>query len=281
MHEDQAPGIRLSLRVGERLFRRTTDHQQIEIVHTDTLGKVLALDGRVMLTERDQAFYHEMLVHPALVAHSCPEEVLIVGGGDGGAARAALAHPSVRRITVVEIDREVVIASRAHLSCVHGGAFDDPRVRVEVAPAEVFVPVCSGAFDVVLVDSTDPIGPGRALFDPAFLAACRQAVGPGGSVAFQAGSPFYSPHVLSDLVLHLRRTFPCVWPYLGFVPSYPSGLWAYVFAGESSPVLDDGSLEERFESRGLVTQYYTPRLHRAAFVLPSFVEQIVAVKEER
>jgi len=281
LSEEQAPGVRFSLRIGERLFRRRTAYQEIEIVHTPALGRVLTLDGRIMLTERDQAFYHEMLVHPVLVAHPCPQEVLVVGGGDGGAARAVLTHPTVRAVTVVDIDREVNAQSQIHLGSVHGGAYDDHRVQVKVAPAETFVPSCSSAFDVIIVDSTDPVGPGRALFEHDFLLACRKAVRTGGAMALQAGSPFYNPQVLSGLVTHLRRTFPCVHPYLGFVPSYPSGLWAYVLAGDGSPLLDDAILRERVAARGLVTQYYTSRLHRAAFVLPRFVEEIAAAKEER
>jgi len=181
---------------------------------------------------------------------------------------------------LVEIDREVIAVSRDHLPSVHEGVLDDPRVKIEIAPAEAFVPTCSGLFDVTIVDSTDPIGSGRALFERGFLSACRGALRRGGLISLQAGSPFYYPRVLSCLVAALREGSACVRPYLGFVPCYPSGLWAYVLAGEELE-LDEQAVRERFASRGLVTCYYTPELHRAAFALPRFVEDLIAPEEER
>ncbi len=278
--EDQAPGVRFSLEVEERLFRHRTVHQEIEIVQTSALGRALALDGRFMLSERDETFYHEMLVHPALLAHEEPERVLIVGGGDGGALREALRHPTVREAALVEIDAAVIAASREHLATVHAGAFDDPRVRIAISPGEAFLPDCSRAFDVVVVDSTDPVGPGQALFEREFLAACREALRPGGAIALQAGTPFYRPDVLTNLVADLRGLFSHVAPYVGFVPSYPSGMWAYVLAGDRDLEVEETVLRERFRARKLVTRYYTPRLHRAAFVLPRFVEELLAPVKE-
>lgn len=274
--EEQAPGVRLCLEVEKRLLRCRTQYQQIDLVGTRALGRVLTLDGRIMVTERDEAFYHEMLVHPALLVCDRPESVLVVGGGDGGALRAALAHPPVRAATLVEIDPRVVASSRDHLAAVHGGAFDDPRVEIVISAAEAFVPRCSRAFDAIIVDSTDPTGPGRALFEPTFLAACAAALRPGGVLALQAGSPFYQPQVLRQVTADLEGLFAQVAPYVGFVPSYPSGLWAYVLAREGELEVGEEELAERFRSRGLSTRYYTPRLHRAAFVLPRFVAELVA-----
>ncbi|MCX7750682.1 MAG: polyamine aminopropyltransferase [Candidatus Bipolaricaulota bacterium] len=272
--EDQAPGVRLSLRVRNRIFSVQTPYQHLEIADTEALGRVLLLDGRIMVTERDEAFYHEMLVHPALLRHPAPRRVVVVGGGDGGAVREALRHP-VEEVTLVEIDREVVAACRDHLPGLARGAWDDPRVRIVISPAEAFLPGVPEAFDALIVDSTDPIGPGAALFSPEFLAACRRALRPGGVAAFQAGSPFYAPEVLRGLVAHLRAQFRTVAPYLGFVPSYPSGLWAYVLASDG-PAEAAGEVAARFRARGLATRYYTPRLDGGAFALPAFVEELLA-----
>lgn len=278
--EDQAPGVRLALHVQERLVSTRTEYQDLEIVRTAAFGKTLLLDRRIMVTEQDEPFYHEMLVHPAMLAHPCPERIAVVGGGDGGALREVLRHPTVRRVTLVEIDREVVALSREHLREVHRGAWDDTRVQVVISPAEEALPRVRQAFDVLIVDSTDPVGPGEALFRRGFLAACRAALRSGGWAAFQGGSPFYHPDVLRGLVGDLRGLFQRVTPYVGFVPSYPSGLWAYVLATDEGEGVGEGVLQARFRERGLRTRYYIPRLGLAAMALPRFVAEHLGWEEE-
>ncbi|QAA76857.1 MAG: Spermidine synthase [Candidatus Bipolaricaulis sibiricus] len=279
--EEQSPGVRLCLEVEEPLLHLRTTCQDLALTRTRAFGRLLALDGRYMVTERDWPFYHEMLVHPALLSHARPERVLVVGGGDGGAARLALEHPSVSTVTLVEIDPGVISVARAHLASVHGGALDDPRLQVVIAPAEEFVPARTREFDAILVDSTDPVGPGEALFRRAFWTGCAAALRPGGILSLQAGDPFYHPEVLAGAMAGLREVFPVVIPHLGFVPSYPSGLWAYVLAGDRSLDVKESVLEKRFHSRRLTTRYYTPQLHRAAAVLPRFVDEIVRSEEAR
>jgi len=180
--EEQAPGVWFCLGVRRWLVRRRTPYQRLDLAETEAHGRVLALDGRFMLSERDEFFYHEMLVHPALLFHPLPRHVLIVGGGDGGALREVLRHP-VERATLVEIDPEVIEVAKEWLPSVHQGAFSDPRVRVVTMPGEEFLPQHREEFDVILVDSTDPIGPGAALFREDFFRACREA-------ATAASSPF-------------------------------------------------------------------------------------------
>lgn len=271
--ERQTEGVELRLRVRRWLVCRRTPFQELELAETEELGRVLALDGKIMLSERDEPFYHEMLAHPALLAHPRPERVLVVGGGDGGTLREALRHPPVKRAVLVEIDREVIEASREHLPSVHRGAFDDPRTEVVIQPGEEYVRSHPKGFDVILVDSTDPIGPGEALFTREFFSACRTALREGGLIALQAGTPFYWPQGLAQVVERVRDSFPHVGVYLGFVPVYPSGMWAYVLAGLSDFSAAEPDLEARFAARGLTTRYYTPALHRAAFVLPLFLEE--------
>lgn len=271
--EEQAPGVWFCLGVRRWLVRRRTPYQRLDLAETEAHGRVLALDGRFMLSERDEFFYHEMLVHPALLAHPLPREVLIVGGGDGGALREALRHP-VERVTLVEIDPAVVEVAKEWLPSVHQGAFSDPRVRVEIAPGERFLPAHPRAFDVVLVDSTDPVGPGAALFQHDFFRACRAALRPGGALALQAGSPWLRPEELRTVVCALRDLFPAVVPYLGFVPLYPSGLWAYVLALEALPTPEE--LAARFAERRLSTRYFSPAVFQAATVLPPFVAALLS-----
>lgn len=271
--EEQEPGVWFCLSVRRWLVRRRTPYQRLDLAETETHGRILALDGKFMLSERDEFFYHEMLVHPALLSHSDPEAVLVVGGGDGGALREILRHP-VQKVTVVEIDPEVVEVSKEWLFSLHRGAFADPRVRVEIAPGEKFLPLCEGEFDVIIVDSTDPIGPGEALFQEEFFRSCRKALRPNGILALQAGSPWTNPTELQKVVCFLKPLFPAVVPYLGFMPLYPSGIWAYVMALEKFPAWEE--LERRFQERGLSTRYFTPAVFRAATVLPPFVASLLS-----
>ncbi|MFN3346383.1 MAG: polyamine aminopropyltransferase [Candidatus Bipolaricaulaceae bacterium] len=271
--EEQAPGVWLCLGVRRWLVRRRTPYQRLDLAETGSHGRVLALDGKFMLSERDEFFYHEMLVHPALLSHPRPERVLIVGGGDGGALREVLRHP-VQRVTLVEIDATVVEVAREWLSSVHRGSFLDPRVRVEIAPGEEFLPQHPTEFDVILVDSTDPIGPGEALFQAGFFRACHAALRPGGVLALQAGSPWLHPETLKAVVQTLKGFFPTVLPYLGAMPLYPSGLWAYVLALEGLPAWEE--VRRRFEERGLSTRYFSPALFQAATVLPPFLTALLS-----
>lgn len=271
--EEQAPGLWLCLGVRRWLVRRRTPYQALDLAETETHGRVLALDGKFMLSERDEFFYHEMLVHPALLAHPSPESVLIVGGGDGGALREALRHP-IKRAVLVEIDGCVLETAREWLSSVHQGAFADPRVEVVIAPGEHFLPMHSMEFDVIIVDSTDPIGPGAALFKIPFFKACRAALRKPGFLALQSGSPFFQPHELAAVIHGLTPLFPVVLPYLGFMPLYPSGMWSYVLAStQSIPSVEE--LEERFTKRGLRTRYFTPTVFQAATVIPPFLREAI------
>ncbi len=269
--EEQEPGVWLCLGVRRWLVRRRTPHQALDLAETEGHGRVLALDGKFMLSERDEFFYHEMLVHPALFGHPAPQEVLIVGGGDGGALREVLRHP-VQRVVLVELDKDVVEAAKEWLPSVHQGSFHDPRVEVTIAPGEEFLPQHRGEFDVILVDSTDPIGPGAALFQKNFFRVCRAALRPGGLLALQAGSPWLHPEELRQVVHALWNLFPQVLPYLGFMPLYPTGMWAYVVAGEEVPIFEN--ISRRFGERNLSTRYFSPAVFQAATVLPPFVAQL-------
>jgi spermidine synthase len=275
LSERQTEGVELSFRVRRWLVRKTTAYQRLELAETHDLGRVMALDGRVMLSERDEAFYHEMLVHPALLAHPSPRRILIVGGGDGGTMREVLRHPTVREVWLVEIDGEVIAAAKEHLPSVHRGSFFDPRARVEIAPGEEFIATHGGEFDVVIVDSTDPVGPGEALFTEEFLRGARDALAEGGVFAMQAGTPFYWSEELAQILRTLGKLFFNVRLYLGYVPVYPSGMWAYVLASERDLLAEEENFARRYAERGLETVYFTPALGRAAFVLPRFVEEIV------
>jgi len=273
--ERQTAGTILGLKVTKWLVRRKTKYQMLELALTEEYGLAFALDGCFMLTERDEFFYHEMLVHPALLSLPEPGSVLVVGGGDGGALREVLKHPSVKRAVLVEIDEEVVKAAQKHLASVHQGSFYDERAQVVISPGEEYVKRWEAEFDAIIVDSTDPVGPGRRLFEPEFFASCRRALKDEGVMALQAGTPFHHPEELTSTLLTLGKLFGAVKPYLGFVPTYPSGMWAYILTGTQRIEFDKDLIERRYRERNLQTRYYTPELHFAAFVLPRFVQEMV------
>ncbi len=272
--EEQAPGVWFCLGVKRWLVRRRTPYQVLDLAETESHGRVLALDGKFMLSERDEFFYHEMLVHPALLSHPSPEHVLVVGGGDGGALREVLRHP-VKHVVLVEIDDAVVEIAREWLPSIHQGALDDPRVEIIIAPGEKFLPAHPGEFDVIIVDSTDPIGPGAALFESQFFRACRAALRKDGILSLQTGSPLLWPNELQGVVKALRTLFPIVVPYLGFAPLYPSGMWSYVLASVF-PLPSEEELGQRFSARRLSTRYFTPAVFRAAQAIPPAVEALLS-----
>ncbi|MGO4572711.1 polyamine aminopropyltransferase [Microvirga sp. 2TAF3] len=249
-----------------------TMYQDVMIFENAVFGKVLVLDGVVQLTERDNHVYHEMIAHVPLLAHGSARNVLIIGGGDGGTLKEVLKHP-IERATLVELDGEVIGLSRRYLPTVSGGAFDDPRTNVLVMDGTQYVAHAKEQFDVIIIDSTDPTGPGESLFTEAFYAACRSRLRSGGVIAVQSGAPFFQPRELQMVCERLSGSFAGVRPYLAPVPTYAGGMLALVTAGETCDALRPPRkvLRERFAPLQGRTRYYTPEVHLAAFTLaPSF-----------
>jgi spermidine synthase len=254
------------------LYHWKTEFQDVLIFENVTFGKVLVLDGIVQLTERDNHIYHEMIAHVPLMAHGSARDVLIIGGGDGGTLKEVLKHP-VRSATLVELDGEVVDLSRRFLPEVSDGAFVDPRANVLVMDGTRYIAETDDMFDVIIIDSTDPMGPGEPLFTASFYRACRSRLRPGGMIVAQSGAPFFQPTELEMVCGRLAASFPGVRPYLAPVPTYAGGMLALVAAGQSRDALRPPCevLRERFGALQGRTRYYTPDVHRAAFTLaPSF-----------
>lgn len=270
--EAQTPNVRFSLRVRERLLTRQTPYQLLEVFDTEEFGKLMVLDGKVMLTERDEMYYHEMLVHPALMTHPHPRRVLIIGGGDGGTIREVLRHPSVEIAIWGEIDEAVIDAAREFFPTVCAGVFDNPRVKLQVMPGEALIASLTNEIDVILVDSTDPIGPAVPLFESPFFTACKRALRSGGIYATQCGSPFYFQSEVQSVDSHLRTVFTEVRRYLGMMPSYPSGVWSYVMAGDVALFPSPEELQQRFAARAMQLSYYTPEIHWASAVIPPILQ---------
>jgi len=264
--------------VEEILYRKKTEHQDLLIFRNADFGRVMALDGAVQTTEGDEFVYHEMMAHVPLLAHGRAQRVLVVGGGDGAMLREVLKHAAVERVTHVEIDREVIEVSRRHLPDHSQGAWDDPRVRLVIADGLAFVRESGDAFDVIISDSTDPVGPGEALYTPEFYAACRERLTPGGVFVAQNGNIFQQLDEVTTTAARLAPLFADVAFYAAAVPTYIGGLMAFAWASEDPALrrVPVETLERRQREAGIETRYYTPALHAAAFALPRFLESALA-----
>ncbi len=263
-----------SVRYSDKLFDRTSQFQSIEIFQTEAMGRVLILGGCFMVTERDSFIYHEMLVHPAMSVLPRARKVLIIGGGDGGAVTEVVRYQSLQSVILCEIDPMVVESCREYFPEISAG-LRDSRATVINEDGAVYVSKFEDEFDLVLVDSTDPVGPGAALFEKTFYKAIKRSLRKHGIAVFQTESPLFMEQEFVSTVNDLRNVFglAAVYPYLATVPSYPGGLWSFTFCSESADPL--GIMSEDSYSFGPELRYYTPAVHRAAFALPVFVEQLL------
>jgi spermidine synthase len=266
------------IRTARQYERFTSPFQTVEVHETVPFGKLFRLDGCFMTSEKDEFFYHENLVHIAAVTHPQPERALVVGGGDGGSAEEILKHPSIKSVTLAEIDLAVVDISRKYLQAVHRGALDDPRLDLRIEDGFAFVRNGTDTYDLVVLDLTDPGGPSKPLYTPEFYRACAARLSPMGALTLHIASPVAHPDRIRATLAALRSAFPIVCPYLTSVPLY-GGMWMMACC---SALLDPRSMtprevERRIALRNLTNlQFYNGDTHRAAFALPNFVRALVA-----
>lgn len=254
--------------IDRQLYSGKTKFQNVLIFENRLFGRVLVLDGIVQLTDRDNHVYHEMLAHVPLMAHGSVGRVLLIGGGDGGTLKEVLKHP-VEQVVMVEIDNDIIQLSKRFFPQVSGEAFEDPRVSLLIGDGVEYVTQADSMFDVVIVDSTDPIGPGEQLFTKTFYECCRSLLRAGGVIALQSGASSFNPEQLGGVCGRLASSFEAVRPYLAPVPTYAGGTLALIAAGESDKALLPAikTLRERDRRLRLRTSYYTPDIHGAAFIL--------------
>jgi spermidine synthase len=270
-------GYRASIEVKRTLFDSRSGRQHLVIAESVRFGTLVMLDDVVQLTAADEYVYHEMLAHVPILAHGAVRDVLIVGGGDGGMAEEIFKHPGIARITVVEIDPWVVGVSKRHLRDVNAGAFDDPRLELVIADGKDFVSRTSARFDLIVVDSTDPHGPGEPLFHQPFYADCQRILRPGGILVTQNGVPFFQAGELEETMRSFGGLFADATCYLAAVPTYAGGFMAFGW-GTDEPAhrqVPVETLRGRLEESGVSTRYYTPEVHLASFALPRFILDIV------
>lgn len=261
-------GFQQRIELRARLWEGRSAYQHLEILDTVPFGRALVLDGALQTTEADEFCYHELLVHIPLLAHPSPRRVLIVGGGDGGALRHVLMHEAVEEAVQVEIDDLVVKACQEWLPGLAAGAFGNPRGRLVIGDGLAYLRDARDQhrpFDVILVDSTDPVGPAEGLISEEFYRLAFEALSPDGIFAEQTGSPLLMRDELDAAAERMRQVFPIVATYLGHVPAYPGVLWSFTAASKQH----DPSVPRRTPPAG--TRYYTPDVHRGAFALPAYL----------
>ncbi|MTH99560.1 polyamine aminopropyltransferase [Roseibium sp. RKSG952] len=280
-NETLYPGLKVSYSCEDILFQQRTEHQDLVLFTNPVFGKVLMLDGITQVTTADEFIYHEMMSHVPLFAHGAARKVLIVGGGDCGLAEEALKHKKLDHLVQVEIDRSVVDFSRQHFNDFNAGVLDDPRFELVIGDGMKFVSETDLTFDVVIVDSTDPQGPGAILFSEAFYRAVHRCLKPGGILVTQNGVPFLQRGELVTSLERFTRIFQDGAAYIAAIPTYFGGHMTLGWASDDATLrkVPLATLEKRFTAENFQTRYYTPEVHQAAFALPRFI--LDAVEEGR
>ena len=277
--EFHTPDVKHSIRVNKQLYSKQSDYQRIDIFETPEFGRVLTLDGNVMLTERDEFIYDEMIVHVPMAVHPNVKDVLIIGGGDGGVAKELLQYGCVERIDVVETDKMFVDVCRQFFPEV-ANALDDERVSVHYDDGLRFLRNKKSQYDLIINDSTDPFGHTEGLFTKEFYGSCYKALKDDGIMVYQHGSPFYDEDEMACRSMHRKayRSFPISRVYQAHIPTSPSGYWLFGFASKKYHPIKDFKPKE-WNDRKIETWYYTTHLHMGAFMLPKYVEDLLEEEE--
>ncbi len=273
--EQQGDKVNLVIQVEEQLHKEVSEFQTIEVFQSEDFGKILVIDGVLMLTERDEFIYHEMMVHVPLAVHPRVHRALVIGGGDGGALRELLRYPEIEEIDLVEIDERVVRVSQEFFPQL-ASSFDSDRVHLHIADGLKYIRKWEDHYDLILVDSTDPIGPGVSLFTREFYGNCFKALKSDGILVNQHESPFYDEQarMVWEIRRQTRAVFPVNFLYQAYIPSYPSGHWLFGFMSKGYHPLKDHK-PGVWEARGLTTRYYNSRIHQGAFALPTYVQALL------
>ena len=278
LHENE--GLTTAFRADHIFYEENTGQQQLVIFDNPIFGRMMTLDGATQVTTADEFIYHEMMTHVPVLAHGSVKSLLIIGGGDGGILREAARHKSIEHITMVEIDPAVTTFSKKHLPMISNGAFDDPRLDLIFEDGTKFVAETEKRFDVIIVDSTDPVGPGAVLFEEEFYRNAKRCLNAGGVLVTQNGVPFLQPDELTSSVTKFRRLFKDGSCYLAPIPTYLAGPMAMGWATDNPDLRkqDVQTLLARFSAASFETRYYTPEVHAAAFALPGYVEKCFSPK---
>jgi spermidine synthase len=255
----------------------TSEFQTIEVFDTQDLGKLMRIDGCNMVSERDEFFYHENLIHPVATAHLSPQNVLIIGGGDGGAAEEILKHPSITKITLCELDVAVVNMSKRHFASVHRGVFENPKLSLVIGDGTKFIRESAESFDLITLDLTDPIGEAKALYSQAFFADCKSKLADGGALTIHIGSPFAHPTRVRETMANLHTTFRIVNSWFVHIPMY-GATWGFACGSDTLDIRDISAAEinKRLSERRIEQrQFYNGAMHHAMQALPEYVRALL------
>lgn len=270
LHQNRAG---LTVKVKQLLYSGESPFQRIDILDTYEFGKMLVLYGSIMITEKDEYMYHEMLGHVPMFTHPDPRQVLVIGGGDGGTIREVLKHPEVERATLVEIDEMVVRKSQEFFPEV-AGQLTNPKCRVLFEDGEKYLANTQEKYDVILCDSADPIGPAEVLFQKNFQQMAYDCLNDDGIFVTQSESPYFHQRTLKRVYDNLCQIFPIVKVYWAYMPTYPSGVWSYTLCSKKHDPLI-GFDQARYQRVNLETRYYNDDIHRASFMLPNFLKTLL------
>jgi spermidine synthase len=269
------PGCTLNVKIRDFLCRTRSKFQEIWVAETEGLGRILVIDGVTMLTEFDEFAYHEMISHVPLLVHPRPSRVLVIGGGDGGVVREILKHPEVESVHLCEIDEEVVNVCREYLPSL-ASSLGDSRVSIFYEDGAKFVDDHPGSYEVIIVDSTDPFGPGQILFQKTFYLNMKKALTSEGIAVTQCESVYLHRQVIEGVYAFAKKIYPWLGYYFTLVPTYPSGLIGFYFCSLGRDPVTGVDEKRAKRLRGL--KYYSPEIHRAAFSLPRFASEFFQPK---
>ncbi len=271
--EYHTDNVRFSIKIDKQLYSEQSEYQKIAVFNSPEFGKFLTLDGVMMLTEKDEFIYHEMITHTAMAVNPNIKNILVIGAGDGGVARELSKYESIENIDLVEIDEDVVKVCKEFLPKTACG-FDDPRVNIHYADGLKYIRRIENKYDLIIVDSTDPSGPGEVLFTKEFYGNCYNALREDGIMINQHESPFYAEDSKAMVDAHKRihPIFPICKLFQAHIPTYPSGHWLFGFASKKNHPVHDIHAEE-WNSLGIETDYYNTNLHLGSFYLPNYVEE--------
>ena len=264
---------RFSFRFEEKLYHEESDYQKLDVFRTEFFGKVMLLDGLVMLTERDEFIYHEMISHVPMSILTQAKNILIIGGGDGGTARELLKYERVEKIDLVDIDEMVSRAAKKFFPKL-ASAFNDPRLSAHYINGIEFVKNAKIKYDLIIIDSTDPIGPGEGLFTSDFYNNCFKLLKANGALVNQSETAQWDPELVKSIYKKLSSIFPVLKIYQAHIPTYPSGHWLFSYAAKKTDPLADFN-PVRWKKLKINTRYYNPDVHLGAFALPNFIRDLV------